>query len=78
MHVFAPHLPSVARQIESREVVWVAHTEVDDIHQVGRHMHNYRRRDGGDGWGGGMLHNAGLKYSFSYRDTCLLQTHQKS
>ncbi len=45
VHVIVSHLSPVASQIESRKVVWVAHTEVDDIHQVGRHVHNCRRRE---------------------------------
>lgn len=45
-HVFMSHLSSVASQIESREVIRVACAEVDDIHQVGRNVHNCRGREG--------------------------------
>lgn len=51
VRVFVSHLSSVASQIERRKVIRVAHTEVDNIHQVGGHVHNYRRRERVTQWG---------------------------
>lgn len=40
------HLPSVSSEIEGWELIGVAQAEVEDVDQVGRHMHNYKRRKG--------------------------------
>lgn len=69
---FTPHLSSVASQIQSREVVRVARTEVDDIHQVGRHVHHCtRQRGGGGGAEGGGLRNAAQPRARQTHNICL-------
>lgn len=84
------HLSSVSSQVKRREVTGVAHAEVHQIHQVGRHMNNWvngekGERKMGDGGATEMKHwllidvsDAHTLYSFRRLFVCSAQSQQNT